>query len=162
MIGRSWNKRRAALFADAPPSASRERRRELAGPRPRGARLPRRLRAEAARAVALSAGTASPTAPAGVAVPKPRAGRRVPWLGLVLGLVLAGLGLAALRTELVRLQYELGTVAAEETALREQLASSAATARTVRDPRRLRELAEEMGFGPAERVIDLRPGRRLP
>jgi hypothetical protein len=162
MTQRSWKKRRAALFADAQPSPTRQRRRAIGGEGlRRGMRLPRRVRAQVARAAASPAIPNAPVGAGGIPWVK-RLGRSVPWLGLATGLVLAGLGLAALRTELVRLQYELGRVAAQEAELREQLAESAATARVLRDPRRLRELAQQRGFVPPERVIDLRPGKRQP
>jgi hypothetical protein len=84
--------------------------------------------------------------------------RRRAWLPAALaGALLAAMGLAQLRLEILRLRYALGeaTVAARE--LSEQRSRQAARLETLRSPERLARLARERGFAPPLRVIELRP-----
>ena len=79
--------------------------------------------------------------------------------GMVLGgaaVVLTCLGIVAFRTEILRARYELGDLVAEEARLREERASLRVAVRRLRDPERLERLARERGFGPPERVLELR------
>jgi cell division protein FtsL len=81
--------------------------------------------------------------------------RRVVLFGGV-AIVLTCLGIVAFRTEILRARYELGDLVAEEARLRDERAALRVAVRRLRDPERLERLAREHGFGPPERVLDLR------
>jgi cell division protein FtsL len=72
-----------------------------------------------------------------------------------LAIVLSSLGIVAFRTEILRARYELGDLVAEETRLRDERAALRVAVRRLRDPERLERLAQERGFGPPERVLEL-------
>ena len=74
---------------------------------------------------------------------------------VLIGLVLSALFLASLRMTIRRNQYALAdTVAIEKALMAEELEAQAAV-RSLRDPRRLSELAYSRGFRRPERVIEL-------
>ena len=75
-----------------------------------------------------------------------------------LAIVLSSLGIVAFRTEILRARYELGDLVAQETRLREERATLRVAVRRLRDPERLERLAQERGFGPPERVLELAAG----
>ena len=78
---------------------------------------------------------------------------------LLIAALIAGLGLAALRIDILRLRYALAeAVESEQTLLEEQSVWTARSA-TLADPTRLTELAEERGFERPARVIELHPVR---
>ncbi|MDJ0785456.1 MAG: hypothetical protein QNK05_01540 [Myxococcota bacterium] len=76
---------------------------------------------------------------------------------LVSGALAGLLLLAALHLDLIRLQYALGQALRTETALRDAKGQRVVDERGQRDPAELRERAEAMGLGVAERVITLPP-----
>ena len=78
---------------------------------------------------------------------------------LLIAALVAGLALAALRIDVLRLRYALAeAVETEQTLLEEQSVWTARSA-TLADPTRLSELAEERGFERPARVIELHPVR---
>ena len=79
-----------------------------------------------------------------------------PLAAALVGLLLAGLSLAALRIDILRLRYAMADAIATEKSLLEERRVENARATTLSDPGRLAELAEERGFVRPERVIDLR------
>lgn len=90
--------------------------------------------------------------------PRGRAGGaagRAGWVPALAACVLAALLLAALRVQVLRVRYELGRAVAEETRLLERQRAATVELGELRDPRRLRRLAEERGFVRPERVIEL-------
>lgn len=158
-MSRAWSRRRAALFAgpeaEAPPAARPARpgrTRPARGPKARPARAkdagaPRRG-GEDAVLVGRDFGRPRRTAR--------RASRsRSGWLPVLAACLVAALGLAALRVHVLRLRYELGEIVREETQLLERQRAATVAVRELRDPRRLRRLADELGLGPPERVITL-------
>jgi hypothetical protein len=82
-------------------------------------------------------------------------GWRLTAVAAVAGLVLGGLLLASLRMEIVRERYALADALALETALVAEELAASVELRELRDPRRLRRLANELGFARPERVIEL-------
>lgn len=83
--------------------------------------------------------------------------RRLPrWvpIAIVLGL-LAGLAIAALRVDLIRVRYGLAESLETERALLEERRSVLAQVRSLRDPARLAGLAERRNFGRPARIVDL-------
>jgi hypothetical protein len=92
--------------------------------------------------------------------PAPHARRRaarLPFLAATLiGAVLAGLLLSAVRTEIFRLRYQLGDAQHQEQQLGERKRALTVEVRTLRDPMRLRRLASERGFTRPLEVIELR------
>lgn len=86
-------------------------------------------------------------------------GRGLRLLGALAGgaLLLGALGLVAFRTEILRARYELADLVAREAALREERAALRVEVRRLRDPERLSRLAQERGFGPPERVVEIPP-----
>ncbi len=74
---------------------------------------------------------------------------------VVIGLVLGGLLLASLRMEIVRTRYALADALAQETRLLSLEREASVALRELRDPRRLRRLANQLGFVRPERVIEL-------
>ena len=80
--------------------------------------------------------------------------RRIVWL---VGVAFAcALGLAALRIDILRVRYALGEAIREEKALVQQQRQQIAVLEGLRNPSRLVEVAQRLGFAPPERVIDLR------
>jgi hypothetical protein len=84
-----------------------------------------------------------------------RTRRRIAWAPLFVATLLSLLSLAALRVSILRTRYALGATLQRETELLGRERSAAVAAREERDPRRLREIAEERGFVRPERVIDM-------
>ncbi len=76
---------------------------------------------------------------------------------LLVGGLLAGLSLAALRIDILRLGYAVADAVAEEKALLEERGSLTARVQALRDPARLASLAQERGLARPTRVIELRP-----
>jgi hypothetical protein len=80
------------------------------------------------------------------------------WLpALLLGGLLAGLALAALRVDGIRVRYGLAEAMRAEKALLEEQRALKVRIRAMRDPTRLAELAEQRGYVRPERVIELAP-----
>ena len=93
-------------------------------------------------------------------------GWRSTGVAVVVGVVLGGLLLASLRMTIVRTRYALADSHTQETALLELEREATVELRELRDPRRLRRLAAELGFERPERVIELgteivAPGRGI-
>jgi hypothetical protein len=86
--------------------------------------------------------------------------RRRPWLPVALiGALLAALGLAALRVQILRMRYALGEATVEIEALREQRSRVTAELERLRGPDHLVAQARRHGLGPALRVIEIEPTR---
>ena len=84
--------------------------------------------------------------------------RRIVWL---VGVAFAcALGLAALRIDILRVRYALGEAIREEKALVQQQRQQIAVFEGLRNPSRLVDVAQRLGFAPPERVIDLRGNAR--
>lgn len=77
---------------------------------------------------------------------------------IVLGFVLSGLLLASLRVEIIYLRYALAEAAGQEEELLERQRLMTVRVRELRDPGRLRTLAEESGFVRPRRVLTLELG----
>ncbi len=86
--------------------------------------------------------------------------RRIAWL-VGIGFACA-LALAALRIDILRVRYALGEAIREEKALVQQQRQQIAVLEGLRNPSRLVEVAQRLGFAPPERVIDLRKSSRSP
>jgi hypothetical protein len=82
--------------------------------------------------------------------------RRIP-PGAIVGLLIAGFILTALRLEITELGYALGTAVSQENALEEERRVLKARLEELRNPARLGELAARRGFRRADDVIDLSP-----
>ena len=80
--------------------------------------------------------------------------RRWPALAIA-GFLLAGLAVAALRVDLIRVRYGLADAVREEKALLEESRQALARMRTLRDPLRLAHLAASRGLARPERIVDL-------
>jgi cell division protein FtsL len=78
-----------------------------------------------------------------------RSGLRLP---LALGAIAAALLLVTLRVEILRMRYALAEVASQEEELRESARRATVEVMQLRDPARLRRLAEERGFKRPERM----------
>lgn len=77
------------------------------------------------------------------------------WIPLaIIGLV-AALGLAALRMDLIRTRYALADVMARENALLVEHRALIATQRSLRDPTALAARAQKLGFQPARSVYTI-------
>ncbi len=74
------------------------------------------------------------------------------------GALLVALALASLRLEIFRLRYALAETLEVEQRLLERRRELVVEVARLRDPRRLRRLAGERGFGLPERVIQLEAG----
>jgi hypothetical protein len=74
---------------------------------------------------------------------------------VVIGFACA-LALAALRIDILRVRYALGEAIREEKALVQQQRQQIAVLEGLRNPSRLVEVAQRLGFAPPEHVIDLR------
>jgi hypothetical protein len=81
---------------------------------------------------------------------------------IVLGFVLSGLLLASLRVEIIYLRYALADAAGQEEELLERQRLMTVRVRELRDPGRLRTLAEESGFVRPRRVLTLEMGAPAP
>jgi hypothetical protein len=79
---------------------------------------------------------------------------------LVVGALAAGLALAALRIDILRLRYSLHEALQEQQTLVEQRNEALARVHSLRDPKRLASLARQRGFARPERVIELPSARR--
>lgn len=78
------------------------------------------------------------------------------WLPLAIaGFLLAGLAVAALRVDLIRVRYGLADAVREEKALLEEKRQALARVRILRDPLRLARLASDRGLARPERIVDL-------
>ena len=78
------------------------------------------------------------------------------WLPLAIaGFLLAGLPVAALRIDLLRVRYGLADALREEKALLEENRQALADVRTLCDPSRLEHLAADRGLARPERIVDL-------
>jgi hypothetical protein len=73
----------------------------------------------------------------------------------LVGVLMAALCLAALRTDLIRQRYDLAAAVREEKALLEEHRLLTARVRGLRDPARLARLASDLDFERPERVIAL-------
>jgi len=76
--------------------------------------------------------------------------------GLVAIAFACALALAALRIDILRLRYALGEAIRQEKALIQEQRQQTAALEGLRNPSRLVEVAQRLGFAPPERVIDLR------
>ena len=74
---------------------------------------------------------------------------------VALALLLAGFGLAALRTEVLRLRYELAAAVERERELQIERNDLSVQLGALRHPVTLGEQARIMGFVRAERIVDL-------
>jgi hypothetical protein len=74
---------------------------------------------------------------------------------LLIGGVLAALGLAALRVEVIRQRYALAEIMQEQKRLLEERTALTVRMRSLRDPARLAGLAPGMQLRRPERVINL-------
>jgi hypothetical protein len=89
-----------------------------------------------------------------VRAPARLSARRIIWLvAIAFGCALA---LAALRIDILRVRYALGEAIREEKALVQQQRQQTAVLEGLRNPSRLVEAAQRLGFAPPVRVIDLR------
>ena len=88
--------------------------------------------------------------------PQLRVARGSIWIPLLTTSILAALLLVALRGEVTDMSYELAEAGALERELLEQKRALTVEMRRLRDPARLVEQAEILGFRRPERVIDLR------
>jgi hypothetical protein len=88
------------------------------------------------------------------------ASRKRVWLpAVLLGALLAALGLAQLRLEILRMRYALGDATVELQALREERSRLSARLEGLRSPQRLARLAQKHELAPPVHVIDLQaPG----
>lgn len=136
---RSWEQRRARLFA----GAARDPKSNAAARRPATGRRRTELVGR------------------DFSDPQPRSPGRSRLRGAVLlALLLTALPLAALRVEILRLRYRLAEAVTEEERLFEHERAAIVELRRARDPNRLRRLAHELGFTRPERVIQLHSPRR--
>ena len=78
-------------------------------------------------------------------------------LPALLALFVAAFGLVALRTEVLKLRYELAHQLERESALDAHQRDLTVRMRQLREPRQLAQRAAELGFERPERVIDLPP-----
>jgi hypothetical protein len=73
----------------------------------------------------------------------------------LVGLLIAAIGLVALRTEVLKLRYELAALHEREQTLDAQTRDLTVQMRQLRDPRRLSARASTLGFRRPDRLIDL-------
>jgi hypothetical protein len=115
-----------------------------------------RLFGEATEPAAAATSTAARLVGVDFAPVPTRARRRTrPLVPAVLGFVLAGLLLASLRVEIIHLRYSLAEAASQEQELLDRQRLMTVRVRELRDPGRLRTLADESGFVRPRRVITL-------
>ncbi|MCH8130925.1 MAG: hypothetical protein IIA30_00090 [Myxococcales bacterium] len=74
---------------------------------------------------------------------------------LVIGCLIAGLGIAWLRVDLIRVRYGLADALHQEKVLLEQQRRDRARLRALRDPTRLARLVERYGLARPKKIIDL-------
>ncbi len=74
---------------------------------------------------------------------------------LLAAVLIAALGVAALRIDLIRVRYGLAGAVREEKALLQERREALARVRALRDPTRLRQLAQEQGFVRPSRITAL-------
>lgn len=74
----------------------------------------------------------------------------------LIAVFIAAIGLVALRTEVLKLRYELAALHERERTLDARQRDLTVHMRQLRDPRRLAERAAALGFRRPERLIDLR------
>jgi hypothetical protein len=86
----------------------------------------------------------------------PRALRRIAPAGIAIAVV-AALGVAALRVDLIRVRYGLADAVRQERAQLEERRAVLAEVRALREPSRLAKLARERGFVRPERIRTLAP-----
>lgn len=86
----------------------------------------------------------------------PRSRRRV-LAALLASALVAGLSLAALRIDILRLRYALADALEQEKQLLEERRVATAHLEGLRDPARLASLADARGLTAPARVIDLAP-----
>ena len=79
---------------------------------------------------------------------------------IVLGLAL-GLGLTMLRTEIVRMKYDLATAGSQETQLLDQQRRLTVEQRKLLDPGRLGRIAKQRGFVRPSQVLDVQGDGRI-
>ena len=78
------------------------------------------------------------------------------WVPIAIALgLLAGLAVAALRVDLIRVRYGLAESLDRERAFLEERRTVLADVRSMRDPARLAGIAEGRGFGRPARIVDL-------
>jgi hypothetical protein len=83
--------------------------------------------------------------------------RRRAWLpAALLGALLAAMGLAQLRLQILRMRYALAEATVEAGALREERSRWTAQLETLRGPERLARLARKQGLAAPARVVELR------
>jgi cell division protein FtsL len=88
-------------------------------------------------------------------VPASGAGARS-WLPLLLAaVVIAALGLSALRSDRIRLRYDLAQALAQERELLERERLLIVEVRKLRSPARLASFARTLGLSPPQRVVEL-------
>ena len=92
-----------------------------------------------------------------VRIPHGRGSR--PLAALLIGALIAGMGLVALRTDILRLRYALAESIEIEKALLEEQRIWTARRQTLLHPARLAKLARQRGFSRPLQVIHLRPLR---
>ena len=97
-----------------------------------------------------------------LASPREGAARALPILPITLGVFVAYVALVALRGEIQRLAYDVGSAVQTEQQLLERERTAQAAVRELRDPRRLRQLAAAQGVVVPERVIELARGAVRP
>ena len=86
----------------------------------------------------------------------PRAMRRIVPAAITIAVV-AALGVAALRVDLIRVRYGLADAVRQERALLDERRAVLAEVRALREPSRLAKLAKERGFVRPERIRTLTP-----
>lgn len=135
-------------------------RRWQAGAVARRSRPPRRSPARRLpRAFTSGAGAATAAVRIGRDLPRPvpasGAGARS-WLPLLLAaVVIAALGLSALRSDRIRLRYDLAQALAQERELLERERLLIVEVRKLRSPARLASFARTLGLSPPQRVVEL-------
>ena len=92
-----------------------------------------------------------------VRTPRRRTSR--PLAALLIGALIAGMGLVALRIDILRLRYGLAESIETEKALLENQRIWTARRETLLDPSRLAKLARQRGFARPAQVIQLQPLR---
>lgn len=91
-----------------------------------------------------------------LAADPPRRVAGLDWLpALLAGAMVAALGIAGLRTDLIRVRYALTEAVRAETELKQERRELLARVGALRDPARLQRLAAERGFVRPQRVIEL-------
>lgn len=73
----------------------------------------------------------------------------------MIALLIAAIGLVALRTEVIKLRYELAEIGKRERTLDQQQRDLQVRVRQLRNPQLLAIRAEELGFRRPDRLIDV-------